>query len=240
MRQTRTARFAALLPTNLPGVRFTASGRIWFRRVTDGPGRDAPTAVARAAALAAVHDLASGISGQRAPAAVFDAEQQIALRLGGWQASEEHHVKFKGKLRLSLAPADMVKAERFDEARRLARLEEAVTHDRLGFLRDVTLADPRSAQLWWLQRNLEGEQPETSWQVFDEMVRPLIVNAASQDDAVTRFANLVVSLVDRVHEDSDRLEILAGLSKALLETMGWQDLADEAAALFAVPPPVPE
>ena len=229
----RAAHFAALLPTGVPGICFTGNGRIWFRRTTAGAEASVSVAVARAIALSAVYALASGITCEHPPAAAFAAEQKIALHLGDWQVSKENCVEFRGRLKIVLAPADAVRAERFDEARRAARLEEVVTCDRLDFLRDVALRDASTAQLWWLHRNLEGDRPETSWEVFDEVVRPLITNAAPQDDTVARFAKLVVTLVDRVHDEPDRLHILAGFARALLQSMGWQDLADEAAELIS-------
>jgi len=140
-------------------------------------------------------------------------------------------LELKARLNLVLAEPDSSKADRYDEARRATRLDEAIIQDRLAFLRDVALRNPSAARLWWLHRNLEGSEPETSWEVFDQIVRPLITNADPLDDQATRFAKTVLKLVDRVHGKPDRLRTLIQVATVLLSEMGWPDLADEFATM---------
>ncbi|MBB6174844.1 hypothetical protein HNR23_004904 [Nocardiopsis mwathae] len=179
-----------------------------------------------------MYEIAQGITEKLSPSDAFKAEQKISLLFAYWQTPEqEKGIEFKGKLQISLPPEDADRAKQFDAARRAARLDEAVTQDRLAFLRKTVLGDPYSAQLWWLHRNLEGAESETSWKAFDAFVRPLITHTAAEEDAEIRLAKIIATLVERIHENPDRLNTLAHIATATLTSMGWSDLADDMARL---------
>src|ERR1700761_4099876 len=70
----RKVSFRARLPTSLPGIAFTANGRVCFRQdlSTEAP---LPLQTAKSAALAEVYKIAKEATEKFAPEAVFHAEQ---------------------------------------------------------------------------------------------------------------------------------------------------------------------
>ena len=228
--RTRTASLRALLPTDLPGISFTSRGRVWFRQVTSADRRSVPVRAARAATLSKVYTAASGETEKFAPEAAFQAEQAVAVALANWQELEKHSpVTFRARLALDLVADNAAKAERFTEARRAARLDEALVEDHMKFLRDVALKDESTACLWWLHRNLTGSEPATSWDDFDRFVRPLITSG-DPTDPMTRFTQAMLSLTKRIHEDPPLGETLANVAALTLKTMDEAEIAREIAS----------
>jgi hypothetical protein len=180
-----------------------------------------PLAVAEPELDAGAFAVASDAPG---PEAVFRAQQAVSAALADWQAPEGSPVKVKARLTLDLAAEDAAKAERFTESRRAARLDEALAQDHMKFLREVALADEDKARLWWLHCNLAGDDPETSWGVFDEVVRPLI-RIADENEPVTRLARALIMMNDYIHEDRERLETLANIAEFAFTKMGQAELA---------------
>lgn len=224
--RTRTASFRARVPTGLPGISFTSRGRIWFRQNTSA-GPTMPVRAARAATLARVYTAASAETERFAPGAAFQAEQAVAVAVANWQELEKHSpVMFRARLALDLVADDAAKAERFAEARRTARLDEALVEDHMRFLRDVALVDERTARLWWLHCNLIGSQPATSWEDFDMFVRPLITSG-DPTDPMTRFIQAMLSLTKRIHEDPSLVHTLADVAALTLKTMDEAEIARE-------------
>lgn len=232
--RSRRASFSARLPTSLPGISFTARGRAWFRQdLTAFPAL--PVRAARAAALAGVYEIAKIETERFEPEAAFHAEQAAVVLLAGWQSLEESPVKVRARLTLDLAAGDAAKAERFTESRRAARLDEALTRDHMTFLREVALADEETARLWWLHRNPGGDHPATYWDVFRQVVRPLI-RIADENDPVTKLARALLTMNDYIHEDPGRLDTLATIAAVATAKMGQEELARTLAALR---PPAP-
>lgn len=221
--RSRRVSFSARLPTNLPGISFTARGRTWFRQ--DLPTYPAlPLRAARAAAQAGVYEIAKGETGRFEPEAAFHAEQAVAVSLADWRSLKGSPVMVRAILTLDLTAEDAAKAERFTESRRAARLDEGLARDHMKFLREVVLVDEDSARLWWLHCNLAGDDPATSWEVFREVVRPLI-RIADENDPVTRLARALLTMNDYIHEDPRRLETLADIAAFATKKMGQDELA---------------
>jgi hypothetical protein len=227
--RSRRAKFSAKLPTNLPGISFTARGRAWFRQdLSTYPAL--PLRAARAAGMAGVYKIAKAETGQFEPEAAFHAEQAVAVSLADWQSLDKSPVKVKAMLTLDLTAEDAAKAERFTESRRAARLDETLAQDHMTFLREVALSDEDTARMWWLHCNLSGDDPATSWEIFREVVRPLI-RIAHENDPVTRLARALLTMNDYIHEDPERLETLADIAAVVTAKMGQGELARTLASL---------
>jgi len=232
--RSRRTNFSAKLPTNLPGISFTARGRSWFRQdISAYPAL--PLRAARAATLAGVYKMAKAVTEQFEPEAAFHAQQAVAVALADWQPLKDCPVRIRATLTLHLTAEDAAKAERFSESRRAARLDEALTQDHMAFLRKVALADEDSARLWWLHRNLAGADPETSWKAFNEVVRPLI-RVADENDPVTRLARALLTMNNYIHEDPERLKTLADIAAFATAKMGQDELARTLATLHQPAP----
>ncbi|MRH92813.1 hypothetical protein GFY24_36260 [Nocardia sp. SYP-A9097] len=161
------------------------------------------------------------------PDMMFEAEQQIARALTEWRTEDaESGVEYKARLRLRLPPDSIAKAERYNDARRVIHLEQDATRQRLESFGDVTLGDPRQAQLWWLMRSLENGDSTIDWESFDKSVRPLINHADRHDDSVTKFAKTVVGLVDRVSGETDQIQVLAELTSKMAAVLGWPEVSE--------------
>jgi hypothetical protein len=227
--RSRRVGFSARLPTSLPGITFTARGRAWFRR--DPSASPALSLrVARAATLAGVYELAMAVTERFEPEAAFQAQQAAAVILADWQLLKDSPVKVRAMLTLDLTAEDTAKAERFTESRRAARLDETLVRDHMAFLRKVALVDEETARLWWLHCNLIGDDPVTSWEVFNDVVRPLI-RIADENDPVTRLARALLTMNDYIHEDPGRLETLANIAAFATTKMGQGELAKALASL---------
>jgi hypothetical protein len=225
----RRGSFSARLPTSLPGISFAARGRTWFRQDLSASAA-LPRQAARAATLAGVYEMAKAVTGRFEPEAAFHAQQAVAVLLADWQSLKDCPVKVRATLTLDLATEDAAKAERFTESRRAARLDEALTRDHMTFLREVALGDEDTARLWWLHCNLAGDGPATSWEAFDDVVRPLI-RIADKNDPVTRLARALLTMNDYIHEDPERLATLANLAAFATSKMGQDELARTLATL---------
>jgi hypothetical protein len=207
----------------LPGISFTARGRAWFRQDLSAYAA-MPMRAAKAATLAGVYQIAKAETERFEPEAAFHAEQAIAISLADWQSLEDSPVTVRAALALDLTTEDAAKAERFTESRRAARLDEALARDHITFLREVALVDEDTARLWWLHCNLAGDDPETSWEVFNNVVRPLI-RIADENDPVTKLARALLTMNDYIREDPGRLETLTNIAAFAIEKMGQGELA---------------
>lgn len=230
-RRIRRADLDAPLPTRIHGIAFSCRGPIWFRATPGSSKRRVNGDAARTTSLAAAYAAASEETTVLAPDDVFAAEQAIAGKLSDWQpAGLDSGIEFRARLRITLSSADAARNDLFNEARRAAQLSDAIARDRMKFLAEVILKNPAEAQLWWLQHNVGGPEPATSWDVFDQRVRPLISHTASADASAAIFAKTVVTLLERISDQPDRLPLLMQVTSGVLHVMGWPDLADEARA----------
>jgi hypothetical protein len=227
--KSRKASFSARLPTSLPGIAFSASGRAWFRQDLSTYAA-LPLRTARAAALAGVYEIAKAETKKFDPEAAFHAEQATAVLLTDWHALEKSPVEVRATLDLELTGKDAAKAERFTESLRAARLEEALAREHIEFLREVALTDEDSARLWWLHCNLTGETPDTSWTAFTDIVRPLI-RIADENDPVTRLARALLTMNDYFQADPDRLNNLADLTAFAAKKVSGDEIARTLATL---------
>jgi hypothetical protein len=235
--RSRRASFSARLPRILPGISFTARGRAWFRQdLSAYPAL--PLRAARAATLAGVYEIAKAETERFEPEAAFHAQQAVAVPLADWQSFKDSPVKVRATLTLDLTTEDAAKAERFTESRRAARLDEALAQDHITFLRKVALADEDTARLWWLHCNLAGDDPATSGEVLNNVIRPLI-RIAGENDPVTRLARALLTMNDYIHEDPGRLETLANIAAVATAKMGQGELARTLATLHQPAPSGP-
>jgi hypothetical protein len=189
-----------------------------------------PQRTARAEALAGAYEIAKAKTEKFAPEAAFHAEQATAVSLMDWQPLEKSPVEVRAKLTLDLTGEDAVKAERFTESLRGARLSEALARRHIDFLREVALKDEDTARLWWLHCNLTGETPDTSWTAFTGIVRPLI-RIADENDPVTRLARALLTMNDYFQTDPDRLNSLADLTAFAAKKVGEDEIARTLATL---------
>jgi hypothetical protein len=192
--------------------------------------------MAKAAILASVYEIAKEETKRFEPEAAFHAQQAVAVPLADWQQLKDSPVKVRAILILDLPAEDAAKAEHFTESRRAARLDEALARDHIKFLREVALADEDTARLWWLHRNLAGEDPATSWSVFNDVVRPLI-RIADENDPVTRLARALLTMNDYIHKDPERLETLANIAAFATAKVGQDEIARTLATLRQAAPP---
>ena len=227
--RSRRANFSARLPTSLPGIAFTACGHAWFRQDLANYAA-LPQRTARAAALAGIYEIAKAETERFDPEAAFHAEQAAAVSLTGWQPLENSPVEVRATLALDLTGEDAVKAERFTESLRGARLDEAMAKRHIDFLREVALKGEDTARLWWLHCNLTGETPDTSWTTFTNVVRPLI-RVADENDPVTRLVRALLTMNDYFQTDPDRLNNLADLTAFAATKVGDDEIARTLAAL---------
>jgi hypothetical protein len=227
--RSRKADFSARLPTSLPGIAFTARGLTWFRQDLSEYAA-LPLRTARALALAGVYAMARAKTEEYAPEAGFHAEQAVAVPLADWCPLEKSPVMVKATLALDLTGEDAAKAERFTESLRAARLDEALAEEHIKFLRDVALKDEDSARLWWLHCNLSGETPDTSWEAFTSIVRPLI-RIADENDPVTKLARALLTMNDYFQADPERLNHLANLTAFAAAKAGEDNIARTLATL---------
>lgn len=223
----RTAKFSFRLPSELPGISFTCRGRVRFRQASQALDSRLSAATARSATLAAVYAQASKASADFPPSSAFAVQQQLAAIFADWQVVPGRPINFRATVAVDLLAEDAALAASFEEARRAARLEEALTMDRMKFLRRTALGDEAAAGLWWLHRNIEGRAPDTSWDTFDERVRPLIASSDSQDDVATRITRAVTTLTGRFRDNPDQLEAFLNIASILLQMADHQDLAKE-------------
>ena len=230
----RKVRFGARLPTELPGISFTARGWVWTRRDDSGQPPP-PSQVARAASLATVYEKARKCTSDFEPAAAFHAEQQVNVVLADWkpvhvapvdqEPAKKLPLEARAKLTLDLTAEDLAKAERFTESRRAGKLDQALTEDHIEFMREVVLVNEETARLWWIHRRLTGEDPETSWRIFEEAIRPLI-RIADENDPVTKLARSLLMLNEYVNGNrEERLETLGNFAAFAATKMGQDEVA---------------
>lgn len=227
-RRIRRVDLDAPLPTRIHGIAFSCRGPIWFRITPDGSKRGVTGDAARTASLAAAYAAAREETTALIPDDVFAAMQAIARKLSDWQPTgPDSGIEFQARLRITLSGADTTRNAQFNEARRAAQLRDVIARDRMEFLTEVVLKSPAEAQLWWLQHNVGGPEPATSWDAFDQRVRPLISHAESADNSAAIFAKTVATLLERIGNEPDRLPLLIQVTSGVLHAMGWPDLADE-------------
>ncbi|MCU1644708.1 MAG: hypothetical protein JWN03_4983 [Nocardia sp.] len=210
------------LPTSVPGISFTVRGQVWFRRkpnpATTVPSRD----IARATAVRDVYQQSSEQVAGLLPDAAIEAEQLVTLKVGHWKATAEYPaIEFKARLGVGLSAADLVRAARFADIRHEAAAAEKIEHDRVKSLSDTVLSDLSIARVWWLRRMLDSGDLDLSWATFDTEVRPIVAETQRHDDPVTRLANILAILADRIKEDDTRLYQLMQVADATLIRMDW-------------------
>lgn len=211
-------------PSELPGVRFAATGKLTFEPAMElrQQGRSA----ARAAARLALDALASGITSQCAPAHVQTAQEELALATARWTEVEGHpQLRIKARVALSLGPEDRARTQAYDDALRAERLRHAIDRERLAYIQAV-LGEPGMARTWWLDRH-KGELIQLSWNEFNEKVLPAVGSADDAQSKAMRMAHVIAGVIGRLGEEPGREKQFTATARIVLEQMGWEDLAEE-------------
>jgi hypothetical protein len=224
----------------LPGIAFTASGRAWIRQDRATHAERLTPQKGRAVVLAEIYQQASTATTTFLPEEAFPAQQKLTTLFGEWQDIPSHiALRFRASFTLCLAPADSARAAQFDEARRAARLQDTIMEDRMAFLRRVALRDESSALLWWLSNYIEKPDPMTSWEVFDNRVRPLTLGRGPGSGIAAGVIRVAEALISQLSGDATRLANFLGISAHIVRTSGYEDLAAELANLAAQAHPPP-
>lgn len=225
----RQRRFNARLPSALPGIAFTVTGKIFVRR-EKGFGRRrymwrSGISLCTVQLVGRLKEFTTGASPDR----LAEVEAACNHALADWcSTSPQEGFEYRAVVAVDLAPEDRANLADYERSQRVARLADVVRRDRLEFLRREVLSDVVVARLWWLDINLSGSDPDTSWQTFDEIVRPVVSHNQTQIDPVERFAKIAATLTDRLSEDPARIENVERLASLLFHQFGWaSDLADE-------------
>jgi hypothetical protein len=211
------------LESAVPGIHFAIRGTVRFRR-------DANCILslraARAAALAAAYKGARSVARGHYPNEVFEAEQQIALRLVDWQPVNEYPgLRIRANSVIALIGDDYQRAVQYDESLRAGQLEKALELNRIDYIRQM-LADPAVARLWWFERNLKDRLEIDSYEQFEKVVLPLAAKIGVPKDETTRLAEVAAAVVGRLEENPQQQDVLLQVATVLLDKMGWHDLAD--------------
>ncbi|WP_067694421.1 hypothetical protein [Nocardia jejuensis] len=190
--------------------------------------------IARAIALLAVCEVASEVTCAAAPESLFETGQRLAIALGQWVGvAGNEGIEVRAELQVSLGPESARRAHECALARRAAHVEAVVRKERLRYLGEDILGDRRRAKLWWLASqvdHLEGSRLE--WSVFDEHIGPVIDSADRSQDLKVAFAEVISSLVDRVHGDPTKLQTWENMVTVLFNVVGEPGLGERLRPLF--------
>ncbi|MFI0421709.1 hypothetical protein [Spongiactinospora sp. 9N601] len=163
-----------------------------------------------------------------APDEVFSAEQRVRVKLADWQRTSAYRdIEFLTRIRVTLGRRDAVRSEQFADARRSAWLASFIAEDASMAALNTHLADVTRARVWWLRQQLNQHEPDLSWEVFDERVRPLIADAHRPERDIDRMARILVATTDRISEDPSRLPILLQVMETTFDFMKWPELSAE-------------
>ncbi|RSN66620.1 hypothetical protein DMH08_15665 [Actinomadura sp. WAC 06369] len=171
--------------------------------------------------------MARSITEKLLPEEVFEAEQQLTMALATWMPTPTYSdVEFRGRMSVSLTGPDLVRSERFSEARRAGRLETVLAEDAVVSLSEDHLSDITRASLWWLRQYLSQPEPDLSWETFDQRVRPLVAKVAHSKDDVERLAHILLAATGRMSEDPGLQQKLIWVLRQSFELVEWSDLAE--------------
>jgi hypothetical protein len=236
LRGTRTIKLKMAAPTRVPGISFKIRGRVRYRLARLETASQAgsttelhPNAVAaRAAVLSDVHEITRTVTEALAPEEVFRAEQRVRVELANWQPTSRYRdVEFLTRIRASIGRRDAVRAAQFAEMRRSAWMASFIAEDASMAALNTHLSDVSRARVWWLKQQLSQREPDVSWKVFDEHIRPLIADAHRPERDVDRMARILVASTDRISEDPSRLPILLQVMEKTFDFMKWPELSAE-------------
>ncbi|MFG6200474.1 MULTISPECIES: hypothetical protein [unclassified Nonomuraea] len=220
------------LPTTVPGIAFEGRGRVWYRpfprRDHDPERPQHPNAdAARAAALAGTKAASRNVTETLFPEEAFEAEQQLTMKLAGWKPTPAYgDIEFRARMYVSMSEPDLVRSERFSDARRAGRLETVLADDAVISLSEDHLSNITRASLWWLRQHLSQPNPDLSWETFDRHVRPLVAEVHSSKDDVERLAHILLAATGRISEEPVLQQRLLWLLKKSFDLVDWSDLAE--------------
>ncbi|MEC3915963.1 hypothetical protein [Nocardia sp. CDC160] len=211
----------------------TARGRVWFRRLP-GDGPKVPVRITRAIALLAARAAASEVTTATAPESLFEAQQRLAIALGQWVGAKvDQRIEFRANLRLSLGPEYERRAQEYALARQAAHVEAVMRQERLRYLGEYILDDLRRAKLWWLSSQIDQTgDAQFDWSTFDKHITPLIDSSSRNEDLKVVVAEVISTLVDRVHDDPTKLQTWENMVKVLLNIVGEPQLGERLHPLF--------
>jgi hypothetical protein len=109
--RSHRVRLATRLPTSLPGIAFTASGRAWIRQDRVTHAERLTPQKGRATVLAEIYQQASTATTTFSHEEAFPAQQKLTSLFDRWQDVPSHvGLRFRASFTLCLAPADTLPA----------------------------------------------------------------------------------------------------------------------------------
>jgi hypothetical protein len=224
----RNLAFNSTLPTSVPGIHFTARGRVRYRGMASSTSA---RRVTRAIALAEVYGIAADVTSTHLPDEAFEAEQRIALEVSEWRSVKaDPRVKIKARVALALIGDDAGRVAAYNDAQRAMKLNLVLRDLRLTHLRSNVLSDPVTAKLWWLEQHPTVDHGSDFWKEFADHILPL-VSCSDNADPTERFVQVMTMALRRLEEKPEQKEVLVQLATVLFDKIGWTDLATEVSAL---------
>ncbi|GAA1253608.1 hypothetical protein GCM10009665_50340 [Kitasatospora nipponensis] len=207
-------------PTKLPGIGFQVRGAIAFRPPSEHRG---DRAGAEAAARLALEHTGRAIAEEHVPDELEIARQRLTQETQAWrEAKDGSKVHWRARLTLTLSQKDETRSQEHLDALRDARLTAEREQVRQDWIRNVVLAAPDTARVWWLLSHTDSS-PEPEWKEFREHILPLVGGADDVQSKAERFAHGVAHLWDKLGDDPGRHARFTATVHDVLDRMGWTD-----------------
>lgn len=221
-RRERSVRFDCEWPSALPGVPFSAAGRLWYRKTTDTS--DERREATQAAAQLGLNELAAGICRKASPTDLDKTRHQLVRDLNNWtSAKESQAVEIRATIDLSLTPAAAKRHQEYEDERRAAQLESDRLGARLSGLRRV-LGDPSLARAWWLDHH-QDQLATFSWENFDTVVGPPLGGLDERQVATRQLAKVLGELMNSLGDNPGAHELFVKSTRIVLKELGLTSIA---------------
>lgn len=224
LRRYPRTRIACTWRSNLPGVRFAATGKLTYEPSAEL--REKGRAAGRAAARLALDAAATAITTRCSPTQIQVAHEELAIALSQWIEVKGHpHLRIKACITLGLSPKDRARAQSYEDALRAERLRHEIDRERLIHLRDAVFSDPGVARTWWLDRHRD-ELAQMSWRDFNEKVLPSVGAIDDAHSRAMRVAHVLAEVIENLGADPGRQKQFIATTRVVLEQMGWEATAE--------------
>ncbi|WP_370131741.1 hypothetical protein [Streptacidiphilus sp. EB103A] len=163
------------------------------------------------------------IAGEHAPDELEIARQRLAQETRTWREAEDgSEVCWRARLTLTLSQEDEARCQNYLDALRDARLTAEREQVRQDWIRNVVLAAPNTARVWWLLSHT-GSSPAPEWEEFRKHILPLVGGVDDAQSKAERFAHGVAHLWDKLGDDPGRHARFSATVHDVLDRMGWTD-----------------
>ncbi|MFG2909177.1 hypothetical protein ACGF13_29435 [Kitasatospora sp. NPDC048286] len=187
------------------------------------PGARGDRAAAEAAARLALEHTGRAIAGVHAPDELEIVRQRLAQETRSWrEVGDGSQARWRARLTLTLSQEDEARSQDYLDALRDARRTAQQEQVRQDWIRDVVLAAPDSARVWWLLNHTDIA-PHPGWKEFREHILPLVGDTDDAQAKAERFAHGVVHLWDKLENDPGRHARFAATVQDVFDRMGWAD-----------------